>query len=394
MEVSSAKRFRFGDFELDGTRRLLLRRGEPVTLNSKTFDLLYALLERHGDILSKDELLEKIWPGQFVEEGNLTVHVSTLRKVFGESKREHRFIVTVPGRGYGFVADLDSEPVAEVTVESHSSSHIVVEEEIKEKTGTDISTKHTRDLRVAYWAAGVVIAVLVVTGVFLLNDLRSRAMVDVPHYTALVFASGGGGIPERVAISPDGKTIAFVDRINGRSSMRLGEADSFNSVEIIPAADRFYHFVSFSPDGQKVYFTVREDKRRLPTLMRVSILGGQVHELIYDLNSFFTFSPDGKSIAFMRRDGEEGKVSIVAADADTGKNERVLLTRERPENISGSGLSWSPDGKLIAFAEAAGGPRFRLATLNVETGDVQKISEPAEGRIVNLVWLRDGSGLA
>lgn len=177
------------------------------------------------------------------------------------------------------------------------------------------------------------------------------------------------------------------------ASLRFGEADTFNSVEIIPFANSFYHFLCFSPDGQKIYFTIRDDAHRQVTMMRVSILGGQVQELVTDINSFFTFSPDGRTIAFMRRDEEEGTVSVVVADAESGKNERVLLTRERPENISGSGLSWSPDGKLIAFAEAEDGKGFHLAAVNVENGAVQRISEPAEGRIVNLAWLRDGSGL-
>ena len=79
-------------------RRLLFKEGKPVSLNSKTFDLLLALIMKRGEILSKDELLETVWAGQFVEEGNLTVHISTLRKILGEKKDENRFIITVPGR--------------------------------------------------------------------------------------------------------------------------------------------------------------------------------------------------------------------------------------------------------------------------------------------------------
>jgi TolB-like protein/DNA-binding winged helix-turn-helix (wHTH) protein/Tfp pilus assembly protein PilF len=132
METLPAKHFRFGDFELDSPKRLLLKDGQPVALNSKTFDLLFALVENHGEVLSKDELLERVWPGQFVEEGNLTVQVSTLRKIFGERKDEHRFIVTVPGRGYSFVAELDDGINGEIVIESHRRSRIIVEEETAE----------------------------------------------------------------------------------------------------------------------------------------------------------------------------------------------------------------------------------------------------------------------
>ena len=80
--------FRFAEFELDTAKRLLFKSGEIVPLNSKTFDLLETLIESRGRVLSREELLTKIWPDQFVEESNLTVHVSTLRKTLGEALGE------------------------------------------------------------------------------------------------------------------------------------------------------------------------------------------------------------------------------------------------------------------------------------------------------------------
>ncbi len=106
MIEADKKTFSFGDFELSGAKRTLLKRGEIISLNSKTFDLLFTLIENHGKILSKDELLDKVWEGQFVEENNLTVQISALRKIFGESKNENKFIATIPGKGYKFVAEI------------------------------------------------------------------------------------------------------------------------------------------------------------------------------------------------------------------------------------------------------------------------------------------------
>jgi DNA-binding winged helix-turn-helix (wHTH) protein len=119
--------FRFSEFELDVPKRLLLRDGEPVSLNPKALDLLVVLVESRGEIVSKDDLLEKVWPDQIIEEGNLKVHVSALRKAFGQIGNDHRFIVTVPGRGYSFVADLDDSSNNEVVVETHRYSTIVSE---------------------------------------------------------------------------------------------------------------------------------------------------------------------------------------------------------------------------------------------------------------------------
>src|SRR5262249_42284398 len=103
---------------------------KPVALKPKALDLLLTLIEHRGEILNKDELLEKVWAGQFVEEGNLTVHISALRKALGEKKKDHHFIVTVPGHGYGFVGELNNDD--EVVVESHRLSRIVVEQELSE----------------------------------------------------------------------------------------------------------------------------------------------------------------------------------------------------------------------------------------------------------------------
>ena len=126
METLTTKHFRFANFELDGTKRLLLKRGKSVTLNSKTLDLLLVLVEHRGEVLTKEDLLEMVWPDQFVEEGNLKVHVSALRKMFGEHKNDHRYIVTVPGRGYSFVAELDGS--GEIVIETHKFERIIKNE--------------------------------------------------------------------------------------------------------------------------------------------------------------------------------------------------------------------------------------------------------------------------
>lgn len=121
--------YRFDDFELDTTRRTLLCGGAVVALNSKTLDLLIALVENQGAIVSKDDLLEKVWANQFVEENNLTVHISALRKALGERKGENRFLITVPGKGYKFVAGLNDETNGEIIIENHKIERITIDEE-------------------------------------------------------------------------------------------------------------------------------------------------------------------------------------------------------------------------------------------------------------------------
>lgn len=124
METLITKNILFGDFEIDVAKRRLLKGAEIVGLNSKTFDLLLTLAENHGQILSKDELLDKVWAGQFVEENNLTVHISALRKIFGEKKGEPQFILTVPGKGYKFIADVQSNNFVQIS-HSQTANHTI-----------------------------------------------------------------------------------------------------------------------------------------------------------------------------------------------------------------------------------------------------------------------------
>jgi TolB-like protein/DNA-binding winged helix-turn-helix (wHTH) protein len=98
--------YEFGPFRVDTLRRLLLREGNPVRLPAKAFEILLVLLEGKGRLVEKDELMRRVWPDAVVEENNLTVNISALRRSLTESPGEHRYVVTVPGRGYQFVADV------------------------------------------------------------------------------------------------------------------------------------------------------------------------------------------------------------------------------------------------------------------------------------------------
>lgn len=104
MSQPTAHFYEFGPFRLDAIKRLLLRDGAVVPLKSKDFDLLLALVEHSGQVLDKDDLIRQVWPDIVVEESNLSVHIFALRRALGETPDDHRYIVTVPGRGYGFVA--------------------------------------------------------------------------------------------------------------------------------------------------------------------------------------------------------------------------------------------------------------------------------------------------
>src|SRR5205085_7698550 len=98
--------YEFGPFRLDANDRVLLRGGRAVHLTEKVFNILFLLLQRSGHLVTKEELMEQVWPDSVVEENNLTVSMSALRKALGEKQEGGQYIETVSKRGYRFVADV------------------------------------------------------------------------------------------------------------------------------------------------------------------------------------------------------------------------------------------------------------------------------------------------
>ena len=121
----ASRLYDFGRFSLDPSERRLLHDGEPVALTPKCFDLLVVLVENSGHLLGKDELLERLWPGHFVEEANLSFNISSLRKALGEGQAGRHFIETVPKKGFRFVAHVEERQIptqlSEDTIEPPSS---------------------------------------------------------------------------------------------------------------------------------------------------------------------------------------------------------------------------------------------------------------------------------
>jgi len=156
MSLIGKEMYQFGPFSLDPTERVISRDGTLLSLTPKVFDTLVYLVRNHGRLLTKDELLKEVWPDTFVEEVNLAVNVSTLRKMLGEGPQDGRYIVTVPGRGYRFVATVrtvtnERSPlggnglIASSGVGSKATEHGFEEVDLQKTSGADsvVSSIHT-----------------------------------------------------------------------------------------------------------------------------------------------------------------------------------------------------------------------------------------------------------
>lgn len=130
--------YEFGPFRVDADREILLRDGEFVPLTPKTFQILLVLVRRRQEVVTKDDLMKAVWPDTFVEEANLSRNIFMLRKALGETPQDHRYIVTVPGRGYRLaesvrrVADQDLALVSAAPSELVAATHSEVEIEVNE----------------------------------------------------------------------------------------------------------------------------------------------------------------------------------------------------------------------------------------------------------------------
>ena len=122
--------YEFGPFRVDPSRETLLKAGVAVPLTPKTFQILLVLVRHGQDIVTKDDLMKSVWPDTFVEEANLSRNIFMLRKAMGETAQDHRYIVTIPGRGYRLTENVRLVPGEEFAIAA--ASHSRVEIEVKE----------------------------------------------------------------------------------------------------------------------------------------------------------------------------------------------------------------------------------------------------------------------
>ena len=147
----------------------------------------------------------------------------------------------------------------------------------------------------------------------------------------------------RVAVvSPDGKYVVHAITANGLQSLWTLQLASRNEVQIVPPDEVIYHGVSFSPDGNYVYFILAPQKNYFyKTLYRVSVLGGAPRKILADVDSPVAFSPDGARIAYVRVAPEHGKVDLLTNNTE-GSDERLISTRNMQElYLPLSRLAWS-----------------------------------------------------
>jgi TolB protein len=189
--------------------------------------------------------------------------------------------------------------------------------------------------------------------------------------------------------------VAHVYRDGDMQSVVLRQTVATSSREIVPPTDGYFLGLTFSRDGNYLYYVKGERGSNVRALYQVPLLGGDSRQLLYDVDSEVTQSPDGKKIAFIRGYFKEKEKALFIANAD-GSGEERLTTRRAPQFNGMDHPSWSPDGKRVAFivsGDDAEGYYVNIDEISVEDRAERKISSERWRHITSIAWLGDGSGV-
>jgi len=377
------QQFAFGEFVLDTDEKVLLRNGEPVPITPKAFQLLLKLVENRGHLVEKSVLMDSVWAGSFVEESNLTFTMRQLRKFLGDDKQHPRFIETVPRRGYRFIAPISNG--------EHGASLLETSPNSQARTG--ISARFFT--RPVFYSTALLIAVAIVVAAGLVA-FRDRAMFETDRGGDAQFRDLRFDEVARfdkfssASISPDGKFAAYINTVNGRQSLWLRQLGTGQSNQIVPAEDGVrIALIEFADDGEYIYFSRRSESQPAH-VDRVPVFGGVIDtNIVTGIDTEFSVSPDQSLLSFHR--SRDGKTSLICAN--TNQNDSRTLY-ETEQSITGN--TFSPDGRMIAFAAGDIGPgnrSFGVYTISSEGGAVSEVTSEKWNYVRDVVWLTDGRGI-
>ncbi len=348
--------YEFGAFRLDATHRVLLTDGQPVAIPPKELDTLLVLVESHGLLVEKQQLMDRVWPGVFVEEGNLSRHISYLRNRLGDSANGSKYVETVPKRGYRFVAPVTvhTEPtMAHANGHSNESlsgsdAHELLQR-IRAASALEpsaLASKTAIKVRLSSKAAVLLLSVAVLASISYGAWVRWFREVPEPFQQMRIMQLTDTGTVSDAAISPDGKYLAYVKTENGRHSVWMKHLDTGSEVEIIPAVAERYIGVTFSPNGDYLSFArLASDRAGIAIAYSAPVLGKPIVQVASDADSPPSFSPDGRQVVFRRDVPSTAETHLIIANAD-GSGERLMSARRVPTSYVGS-PTWNADGKSI-----------------------------------------------
>jgi len=342
MSLTKNQIYRFGEFELRAHSRSLVRDGKEIILGSKAFEVLVYLLQHAGAVVAKDELLQAVWPESYVEESNLSQHIYGLRKAFADRAG---YILTIPGRGYQFTADVQTISPVDESLQTQSGGVLV--QTIRERTHVVIHEPLTTPiepapnpllplpvrkfpLRVVAISASLAVASICLLAYWYLAHRGPGLPAQVSSYVQITHDGH-----DKYLSGTDGSRLFFTQR-----SPQLGEQISISGGTPAPVPNPIPNswVGDVSPDGSTVFIVAEAGGMTSDsTLWTAAVLGGSLRRLAPAVTS--AWSPDGESVAYATQDG----------DVYTIRSDGAQPTKLASVGGFVSSLSWSPDGKILRF---------------------------------------------
>jgi DNA-binding winged helix-turn-helix (wHTH) protein len=330
--------YRFGSFRLDEQSRQLLSESKPVAITPKVFDTLLFLVSNAGRTISRDELIQAVWPDTFVEEGNLNYNMPQLRKILGEHGPGDLYVQTIPKVGYRFVGRVET-PETDVPGERIPGAGI---------------------WKTRYVVIGSA-AILLAAGVVFWATRPATLERRLGQISGVSRITGYPGDEQAPSLSPDGEQVAFswnggnrskrsiyITRIGATTPLQLTNSDSEDDD---PA---------WSPDGSQIAF-IRWYDTMHSAIVLVPALGGPERKIYAGrfmrseyphARPMLAWSPDGKSIAFAAA-GESGNSGLLhLLSLETGKSQ-ILVPRAQQAGLDSS-PAFSPNGEWLAYTHYYG----------------------------------------
>jgi DNA-binding winged helix-turn-helix (wHTH) protein len=316
-------RYTFGSFSLDPEARTLLRDGELLPIAGKTLDTLLVLVQNRGRLVDKDELLSRIWPDTMVEEANLSQSIFTVRKVLGDSPKDHRYIATIAGRGYQFVA-----PVTEL-----------VPAELRPGERIEVHPFWRRNRMIQLGTVAATIALIPTAWLVVRESPKQPADLTQKRLT---FNSDSNPIRSAV-ISPDGQYLAYSDPAAIHVKLlSTGEERLIPRPATVPTG-ALWDVDSWFPNGTHLLVDSEVDGNN--SMWSASVLGQSTRKLRGGATGW-EVSPDGTQVVFSPSEPFQNLREVWVMGSE-GENPHKVLRADEHESLCA--VHWSPDGQRLAY---------------------------------------------
>jgi Tol biopolymer transport system component/DNA-binding winged helix-turn-helix (wHTH) protein len=358
---------RFGAFEADLRTGELRKDGVKLKFSGQPFQVLAILLERPGEVVTREELQKRLWPDTFVDvERNLNTAVNKIREVLGDSAEIPRYVETLPRRGYRFIASIESEGPAEPAAEISP-------------------LKSPRPFPVPRWMLASGAMILAAGAGFFAFKMMGAHRTEVQRtLSRLTFDEG---LQTEPTWSPDGRYIAYSSDRGGKFDIWVQQVSGGNPVQVTRTPGQNWQ-ADWSPDGK--YIAYRSEQGDGGIFVIPALGGAGLERRISSFGYHPRWSPDGSQVLFGTHFTEIGFNRFFVAQPDGSPPREVLSEFLAQNNLSASSAAWYPDGKRITVWVAnssptpdfwtipiAGGPGMRL-----EIGSaIQKELAQASGEI-------------